>query len=141
MRTLVQVDEGENVRQPGSDVRKGDAVMREGERITRGGGEVGTLVFVGRKEVSFFSCLVTLSASLDPSASQVKVYKKPVAAIMSTGNEIVDLKDQPAPSSSSPPEADATQWGGIYDTNRPSLRAVLESLGYDVVDLGIVPDE
>lgn len=70
---------------------------------------------------------------------QVKVYKKPVVAIMSTGNEIVDLKDQPT--SSSPDAAGTNGWGGIYDTNRPSLRAVLESLGYEVVDLGIVPDE
>ncbi len=32
-------------------------------------------------------------------------------------------------------------WGGIYDTNRPSLRAALQSMGYEVVDLGIVVDE
>lgn len=32
-------------------------------------------------------------------------------------------------------------WGGIYDTNRPSLTTALESMGYEVVDLGIVVDE
>jgi len=32
-------------------------------------------------------------------------------------------------------------WGGIYDTNRPSLRAALEGMGYEVVDLGIVADD
>jgi len=30
---------------------------------------------------------------------------------------------------------------GIWDTNRPSLRAALEGMGYDVVDLGIALDE
>ena len=30
---------------------------------------------------------------------------------------------------------------GIYDTNRPSLQATLESMGYQVVDLGIVKDK
>jgi len=94
-------------------VRKGDLVMRHGDRITRGGGEVGTLTFVGRKKV--------------------KVYRKPVVAILSTGNEIVDL------------HSDVTSnlegsWGGIFDTNRPSLQAVLEGMGYEVFDLGIVPD-
>jgi gephyrin len=51
VETLAQVPPGDNVRSPGSDVRKGDLVMRHGDRISRGGGEVGTLTFVGRKEV------------------------------------------------------------------------------------------
>ena len=32
------------------------------------------------------------------------------------------------------------KWSGIWDTNRPSLKAALEGLGYEVVDLGIVED-
>jgi len=52
---LVQVPPADNVRMPGSDVRKGDLVMKAGDRVSRGGGEVGTLTFVGRKEVSLFS--------------------------------------------------------------------------------------
>lgn len=56
-----------------------------------------------------------------------------MVAILSTGNEIVDL------------HSDVTSnlkgsWGEIFDTNRPSLQAVLEGMGYEVVDLGIVPD-
>lgn len=102
------------MRSPGSDVRKGDLVMRHGDRISRGGGEVGTLAFVGRKEVI--------------------VYKKPVVAILSTGNEIVDLH-----SAGTSPNLNGS-WGGIFDTNRPSLQAALEGFGYEVVDLGIVPD-
>lgn len=113
VETLAQIPPGENVRKPGSDVRKGDLVMKKGEKLSAGGGEVGTLAFVGRTEVS--------------------VYKKPVVAILSTGNELVDLqRPQPA--------ANREQWAGIYDTNRPSLRAALEGLGYRVVDLGIVDD-
>jgi gephyrin len=49
---LAQVPAGENVRAPGSDVKEGDLVLQKGERIQSGGGEIGTLVFVGRKEVS-----------------------------------------------------------------------------------------
>ncbi|KAF9266182.1 hypothetical protein L218DRAFT_922674 [Marasmius fiardii PR-910] len=110
VETLAQVTPGENVRDPGSDVRKGDLVLQKGERITSAGGELGTLVFVGQRKV--------------------EVFKKPVVAILSTGNEIIDLKSSPSPGS----------WNS-WDTNRPSLHAALQGMGYEVVDLGIVPDE
>ncbi|KAJ3866953.1 hypothetical protein EV359DRAFT_35540 [Lentinula novae-zelandiae] len=103
-----------NIRQPGSDVRQGDLVMRKGERITSGGGEIGSLIFIGKKEV--------------------KVFKKPIVALMSTGNEIRDILGS---ISSGSGEGDWKSW----DTNRPSLTAALEGMGYEVLDLGIVPDE
>jgi gephyrin len=61
------------------------------------------------------------------------VFKKPSVALLSTGNELVDLHREPQSSSND-------EWGGVFDTNRPSLQSVLESLGYDVIDLGIAPD-
>jgi molybdopterin biosynthesis enzyme len=64
---------------------------------------------------------------------QVQVIRKPVVAILSTGNEIVDLQGGPKTSSES--------WGGIWETNRPSLQTALEGLGYQVVDLGIAHDK
>jgi gephyrin len=51
VETLAQIPVGENVRKPGSDVRKGDLVMKKDEKLSGGGGEVGTLAFVGRTEV------------------------------------------------------------------------------------------
>ena len=54
VRTLAQVPLGEDVRSPGSDVRKGDLVMCHGERVSRGGGEVVRLTFVGRNEAGLF---------------------------------------------------------------------------------------
>ena len=66
-------------------------------------------------------------------APQVHVVRKPVVAILSTGNEIVDLHASQKTSSES--------WGGIWDTNRPSLQTALEGLGYRVLDLGIAHDE
>lgn len=56
-----------------------------------------------------------------------------MVAILSTGNEIVDLH--------SPSSHVGDTWGGIWDTNRPLLQAALEGMGYEVVDLGVVPDE
>ncbi|KAG6812939.1 hypothetical protein H0H92_015259 [Tricholoma furcatifolium] len=114
IETLAQVSENENVRLPGTDVRTGDLVLHKGDIIQSGGGEVGTLAFVGKREV--------------------EVYRKPIVALLSTGNELVDLQN-PAPQS---PHSD---WKGVFDTNRPSLQAALEGMGYQVVDLGIVPDD
>jgi gephyrin len=51
--TLIPISKGENVRGPGSDVRKGDVVAKRGDVIRAG--EIGSLVFVGRKDVSRLS--------------------------------------------------------------------------------------
>ena len=51
VRTLKHTSPGENVRSPGSDVRRGDLVLTKGEILHGTGGEIGTLAFVGRKEV------------------------------------------------------------------------------------------
>jgi gephyrin len=57
-------------------------------------------------------------------------------AILST---IVDLHSDVASTTGSNLNV-SWDGGGIFDTNRPSLQAVLEGLGYEVIDLGIVPD-
>ncbi|KAL5527469.1 hypothetical protein ACEPAG_6260 [Sanghuangporus baumii] len=116
VRTLVQTKPGENVRAPGSDMKKGDLVLTKGEVVSGTGGEIGTLAFVGRNEVL--------------------VHRKPVIAIMSTGNELVDVQN----SLSLEPQTSEENWTGIWDTNRPSLQAALETMGYDIIDLGIVQD-
>ena len=48
---LAQVEVGENVRKPGSDVRSGETVLSRGAYISDAGGELGTLAFVGRNQV------------------------------------------------------------------------------------------
>ncbi len=49
--TLKSSTRGDHVRQPGSDVRKGEKVLELGELIEYSGGEMGTLAFVGRAKV------------------------------------------------------------------------------------------
>ncbi|KAI0638478.1 MoaB/Mog domain-containing protein [Trametes polyzona] len=116
IETLAQMSVLENVREPGSDVRQGELVLERGTVVSSAGGEIGTLAFVGRTKVR----------------SHVNVVRKPVVALLSTGNELLDVQ--------TPTPLPSIGWGGIWDTNRPSLQAAIEGLGYEVVDLGIVPD-
>jgi gephyrin len=61
IKVLAKVDEGENIRRPGSDVRAGEKVLESGTLITGVGGELGTLAFIGRQEVrEFFHLFITL---------------------------------------------------------------------------------
>ena len=61
---------GENVREVGSDIKKGEIILRKGEEISATGGELGLLASVGKAEVL--------------------VYKRPVVGVLSTGDEIVE---------------------------------------------------
>jgi len=69
VRLLASVSAGENVREIGSDVKKGDIILARGTEITFAGGEVGVLASVG--------------------VTSVKVFAKPVVGVLSTGNELV----------------------------------------------------
>ena len=57
------------------------------------------------------------------------MHKKPKVALLSTGDELLDLYGEQTNNNS--------DFSGIYDTNRPSLLALLHGLGYETIDLGI----
>ncbi|GAB7325872.1 hypothetical protein MBLNU13_g09940t1 [Cladosporium sp. NU13] len=104
------VEPGENVREVGSDVQSGDVIMKRGEGITVVGGEFGLLASVGTQEV--------------------KVYKKPVVGVLSTGDEII------------PHDRDGDlRLGEVRDTNRPTLLTAIRGSGFEAVDLGIASDQ
>ncbi|CAK7266497.1 hypothetical protein SEPCBS119000_002058 [Sporothrix epigloea] len=106
------VRDGDNVREVGSDVRKGHLLMQKGERITAVGGEVGLLAAAGVQHVT--------------------VYRRPVVGVLSTGNEIVEHTAR------SPSEL---RLGEVRDTNRPTLLVAAQHWGFATVDLGIVVDQ
>jgi len=68
---------------------------------------------------------VGLAASV--GCAELPVYARLRAALFSTGDEVRDVGDALAP-------------GCIYDSNRYAIAALLEQLGCDVDDLGILPD-
>jgi gephyrin len=69
VRLLASVSVGENIREIGSDVQKGNLILPKGAEIAFAGGEVGILASVG--------------------VSSVKVFAKPIVGVLSTGNELV----------------------------------------------------
>jgi len=64
------VKPGENVREVGSDIKKGEVILHKGEEISAVGGELGLLASVGKAEVM--------------------VYRRPIVGVLSTGDEIVE---------------------------------------------------
>ena len=52
VQILAQVDAGENTRNIGSDVKRGEKVLEAGDVVSAVGGELGTLAFVGKRSVS-----------------------------------------------------------------------------------------
>ncbi|KAJ5431137.1 MoeA C-terminal domain IV [Penicillium cf. griseofulvum] len=67
------IESGENVREPGSDVMLGSKIVARGDLISPVGGEIGLLASTGTKTV--------------------KVFRKPRVGVLSTGDELVEHND------------------------------------------------
>lgn len=104
------VREGENIREVGSDVKAGSIVLHKGEQVSAVGGEIGLMAAVG--------------------ATTVKTYRRPVVAVLSTGDEIINHD-----------RAGQLRLGEVRDTNRPTLISAARGWGYEVIDLGIASDQ
>ncbi len=101
----------------------GQWIRRAGEDVTR-----GAVVLLKGERLSPAS--LGLAASI--GISQLPVVRRPKVALFSTGDELV------MPGTVSPQDMPP---GAIYNSNRFFLRALLQRLGCEVSDLGIVPDQ
>lgn len=100
------VEPGNNIRPVGQDIEQGQRVLAKGTLL--GPPELGLLGTVGR--------------------SRITVYRRPRVAVMSTGDEIIEPDEPPAP-------------GQIRDANRFTLMAAVREAGAEALDLGIVRDQ
>ena len=98
-------------------------IRRSGEDVTRG----ATVLTKGTR---LTPAELGLAASV--GLAQLQVSARPRVALFSTGDELV-MPGDVAP--------EAMPAGAIYNSNRFFLRAMLQRLGCEVTDLGIVPDK
>jgi len=97
---------GTNFHKVGDDLRAGDRILTAGTQL--GAAEIGIAAATGR--------------------AQVPVRRRPRVALMSTGDELVEVGKTPGP-------------GQITDSNRWALLAALRDAGAEVHLLGIAPDQ
>ena len=97
---------GSNFHKVGDDLRVGDRILSGGSQL--GAAEIGIAAAAGR--------------------AQLPVRRRPRIALMSTGDELVEVGRTPAR-------------GQIPDSNRWALLAALREAGAEVHLLGIAPDE
>jgi molybdopterin molybdotransferase len=102
---LTEVTPGQDVRRSGEDVAKDSPVLKKGTLVRPA--EVGILASLGR--------------------STVKVFRRPIVAILATGDEVVDIT-QSLPK------------GKIYNSNSYSLAALVMRYGGIPQILGIAAD-
>lgn len=97
-----------------------------GDHIRPAGGNVraGTRVFDAGLRMRAAHASVMASMGIRPI-----VRRRPVVAMMSTGDELV------------PPSTPSLARGAIRDSNRTLMRGLLEDLGADVRDYGIINDD
>ena len=98
---------GANIRRKGEDLKKGEIVLKKGHHVR--GYEVGMLAFLNR--------------------STVLVHRKPKVAILSTGDELLEVGE---------PQTRDSQ---IRSSNHHMLYALVESAGGEAHQLGIAPDD
>jgi molybdopterin molybdotransferase len=103
---LEPVSLGENVAAQGSDVQLGETVLTEGRIV--GPAEAAVLATFGRAEV--------------------EVYAAPRIAVIPTGNELVEVEQEP-------------EFGQIRNSNAYALWAQCRRLGVDAAVFSPVPDE
>ncbi|RPJ54750.1 MAG: molybdopterin molybdenumtransferase MoeA [Dehalococcoidia bacterium] len=100
------IETGANIRPIGEDIEAGQLVLPHGTVL--GPAEIGLLGTVGK--------------------AQVAAQRRPIVAVMSTGDELVEPGEKLQP-------------GQIRDTNRFTLMAAVQQAGAEPLDLGIVRDK
>lgn len=100
------IQAGAHIRPVGEDIEAGQLVLGKG--IVLGPAELGLLGTVGK--------------------TQVAVHRRPIVAVISTGDELVQPHEKPGR-------------GQIRDSNRYTLIGVAQQAGANTIDLGIVSDK
>ncbi|MEN6318845.1 MAG: gephyrin-like molybdotransferase Glp [Syntrophaceae bacterium] len=105
VKVFVEAKQGQDIRFAGEDVRDGDVVISQGDVIRPA--EIGMLAALGRSFIS--------------------VYQRPMVAVLATGDELVDIDEEPAP------------WQIISSNSYSTVARVIECGGIPL-QIGIAKD-
>jgi molybdopterin molybdotransferase len=103
-----------------------DQAVKPGQNIRRRGEDIASGQVVLHAGVRLQAAHLGVAASV--GRADLQVFEKPRVAVLTTGNELV-MPGQPLPP------------GGIYNSNRHTLRGLLHTAGVHASDLGVVPDK
>jgi len=97
----------------GQDIRPTGSDLRLGDTVVHRGTKIGA---------------AQIGALASAGLHQVKVFRQPQISVFSTGDEIQEIGSQ-------------RSGDVIFDSNRPTLVALLKQHGFDATDLGIARDD
>jgi len=100
-------------------VKNGNFIRQPGEDFVRGSELFTPGTLIGAAHIGVFATI---------GLEKVTVFKRPTVGVMSTGDELVQGVSQLKP-------------GQIRDSNRHSIKALLEEMGAEIIDLGLIPDD
>jgi molybdopterin molybdotransferase len=111
--------EGDAVLVPSGLLQAGDNRRLLGEDLM-----AGQVALAAGSRLSPAACGLLASLGLPT----VQVWRKPKVAYFSTGDEILSLGDAP-------------REGAVYDSNRYTVAGMVQALGCELIDMGVVRDE
>ena len=102
----------------GNSIKIGANSRKAGEDIMRG----QTIAFKRDRITTFMA-----ASSISSGIKRASVYRKLKVGVFSTGDELIDF-EQPL------------KFGSVFDVNSPMLASLLTAWGYEVSELGKIPD-
>lgn len=117
MQEQVTLHQGSILVQPGQQL--GQHIRRAGEDLPLGAVALRQGQRLGAAELGLLASL---------GLAEIPVVRPLRVALCSTGNELVSLGHTPGP-------------GQYFDSNRHTLHALISDLGFECLDLGVIPDQ
>ena len=100
-------------------IKNGNFIRQPGEDFVKGSELFTSGTLIGAAHIGVFATI---------GLEKVTVFKRPIVGVMSTGDELVQGSSQLKP-------------GQIRDSNRHTIKALLEEMGAEIIDFGLIPDD